>query len=151
MQGTRPPPHLTTQVPVALPRIRMTRHPSAKLVGFPKLVSDYGATFFRDALARFIVSRNQPELTHAQVERQLSSVFFPFSSVATYHKVKFRVADPHSVAAPGSEVQDVIHARPARFNKHNSLLPGRFDTVLVRVDGTRPDIQRTLSPFRVST
>ena len=150
-QGNLPPPCLPARVPVALPRIRMTRHPSAKSVGFPKLVSDYGATFFRDALARFIVSRNQPELTHAQVEGQLGGVFFPFASVPTYHKVKFRVADPHSVAAPGSEVQDVVHARPARYNKHNNLLPGRFDTALVRVDGTRSDIQRMLSSLKVST
>ncbi|PIL36324.1 hypothetical protein GSI_00012 [Ganoderma sinense ZZ0214-1] len=129
-----------------LPRIRMTRHPSAKSVTFTRLVGEYGATFFRDALARFVVSRNQPQLTHAQVERQLGTVFFPFASVPTYHKIKFRVADPQSVSAPGTEVQDVVHARPARLNKYGSLLPGQFDTALVRIDSARSDIQR----FRVA-
>ena len=78
---------------------------------------------------------------HAQVERRLGSFFFPFSSVPTFHKIKFNVADPHSVAVPGSYVQDVIHARPSRLNKYGDELPGRFDTVLVCVDSTQSDIK----------
>ncbi|KAI0681718.1 hypothetical protein C8T65DRAFT_751357 [Cerioporus squamosus] len=110
----------------------MTRHPSAS-VKLEDLAPKYGATFFRDALTRFVVKQNSPELTAAQQERASASVYLNFNKVGAYHKVKFTLDDPHEFALPSSETKDVIHVRPVRKNKHGDELPGRFDTALTRV------------------
>ena len=112
-------------------RIELARHPSA-VVKLMDLPSKYGATFIRDALARYVVATNQPTLTPAQVEAASAGIFFKFSKVHTFHKVKFWLADPHGIATEGLESRDVIHVRPESKNKHGNVVPGRFDTVLVR-------------------
>ena len=60
-------------------------------------------------------------------------MYFNFSKIGAYHKVKFWVSDPHGLAVPGSEMRDVVHVRPGRKNKYGTEIPGRFDTALVRV------------------
>ncbi|KAI0703890.1 hypothetical protein C8T65DRAFT_810535 [Cerioporus squamosus] len=117
-------------------RIEMTRHPSVKAVKIADLPTRYGATYFRDALSRFVVQRNHPEFTPAQQERAAASVYLNFHKIPAYHKVKLWLDDPHSFALPGSELRDVIHSRPTRQNKHGHVLPGRFDTALVRNSGS---------------
>lgn len=112
-------------------RIEMTRHPSSN-VKIAQLSSQHGATFFRDALTRFIVSQNHPLMTPAEIERASASVYLPFSSIPVYHKIKVWVQDPHDVAAPDSKTRDVIHVRPARLDKYSNSIPARFDTALVR-------------------
>lgn len=113
-------------------RIEITRHPSVCAVRLAQLPSKYGATYFRDALARFVVSVNHPDLSPAEVEKESASIFFPFNTVSAFHKIKFWVQDPHGLSLPGSEIRDVIHVTPARKNKHGAVIPGRFDTALVR-------------------
>lgn len=141
---SRPPTHTLARVgrppePTDKPRTRieMTRHPSVRAVKIVQLPEQYGTTFFRDALARFVVAHNNPSWTSAEIERASAGVYFRFSSVAVYHKVKFWIPDPHGLALPGSEMRDVIHARPMRKNKHGSDVPGRFDTALVRLTAGR--------------
>ena len=116
-------------------RIQMTRHPSVKGVKFPQLVSTYGATFFRDALSRFVVEHNHPQLTRHQVEQQASKIYFEFFSVPVFHKIKIHVSDGEGLGLQDTEMHDTVHVRAARKNKYDDPIPGRFDTVLVRVDG----------------
>lgn len=115
-----------------VPRIIMTRHPSAKAVSFDDVVSQYGAPFFRDALARFVVSRNDPTLSPAQVELASGSVYFGFRKVPVYHKIKFTIEDVLGLGTSRSIVEDVAHVRPARKGKYGADVAARHDTVLVR-------------------
>lgn len=120
-------------------RIEMTRNPTLRAVTLNTLRSRYGATFFRDALARYVVRVNNPQFNDAQVERSSASVYFNFRTVPVYHKVKFWISDPHGLAALDSETRDVVHVRPARKDKYGNDIPGRFDTALVRLlDGDLP-------------
>ncbi|RPD62619.1 hypothetical protein L226DRAFT_458001 [Lentinus tigrinus ALCF2SS1-7] len=113
-------------------RIDLTRHPSAT-VPLDQLQVKYGATYFRDALSRFVVRRNSPHLTPAQQERASASIYLNFQKISVYHKIKFWVPDPDGVALPGTERRDVIHIRPVHKNKYGDDIAGRFDTALVRM------------------
>lgn len=110
----------------------MTRHPSVKAVTFETLISQYGATFFRDALTRFVVIRNQPTLTPAQVELASGSVYFNFRAVPVYHKIKFTIEDILGLGTSRASIEDVAHVRPARKGKYDIDVAARHDTVLVR-------------------
>ncbi|KAJ6608216.1 hypothetical protein B0H10DRAFT_2166622 [Mycena sp. CBHHK59/15] len=88
---------------------QMTKHPTLKSVWLACLVTDYGVTFFRDALARYVVHLNHPELSHTQVEGNSQDLTFAFNSVPVYHRIKFTTPDPYTARE----------------------LPARFDTALV--------------------
>ncbi|KAL7279498.1 hypothetical protein ACG7TL_007345 [Trametes sanguinea] len=103
-----------------------------KAVSFTDLASKYGAMFFRDALARFVVETKNPLLNAAQVELASGAVFFDFRSVPVFHKAKFIIDDQQGLGTVNFDVKDVAHARPAREDKYNHPVPARFDTVLVR-------------------
>ncbi|KAH9847806.1 hypothetical protein C2E23DRAFT_740945, partial [Lenzites betulinus] len=109
----------------------MTRHPSAKGILISRLITEYGATYIRDALARFLVKHNRPELTSAQAERAASAFFIPFNTVSVFHKIKFKLGDVQDFLDRSVQPTDVIHARPARKDKYGKHVPGRFDTALV--------------------
>lgn len=108
--------------------LKMTKHPTKDAVPFSKLETEYGAKFFRDALARYVVKLNDPGLRPANVEDEASHLSFPFRTVPVYHKVKFVGSDP-------SVTLDAVHIKPAGQNKRGQIIPARFDTVLVN-DGT---------------
>lgn len=130
----QPPTMLSGAVQVpAVPRIHISRYPSAKAVKLEDIKVRYGATHFRDALSRFVVDVNQPGLTRQQAERAASRIFFSFQAVPVYHKVKIAVEDPDGLAAPGEMTRDVIHAAAARNKRGGGQLQGRFDTALIRV------------------
>lgn len=96
-------------------------------VSMDKIVTDYGATFFRDALARYIVGSTTPSLTtRGQVEHAAGNIIFPFQKVPVFHKIKF--VDVHTTSTV-----DCIHVRSARYDKYGKIIPARFDTVLVKV------------------
>lgn len=111
---------------------RMTKTPSAKAVSFDSLVTDYGAAYFRDALARYVVTCRDPSLSsHAEIERRSARIYFRFSSVQVFHKIKFEIVDISS-SEGSSCLLDVAHVKPASKDKRSKTVPGRFDTVLVR-------------------
>ena len=60
----------------------MTRNPTLRAVKLDVLRVRYGATFFRDALARYVVKTNNPQMTQGQVERASASVYFNFRAVS---------------------------------------------------------------------
>ena len=137
------------------PRIEMTRHPTVNSVPLTTVTSAYGAKFFRDALARYVVQKNNPAFTDAQVERHSASVHIPMQKVPVFHKVKFWVSDPHGLAAAGTETRDVVHARPGRKSKYDDDLPARFDTALVRNLNEQPSpdqrgVHRTFDSYKAT-
>ncbi|KAJ7707896.1 hypothetical protein B0H16DRAFT_1746444 [Mycena metata] len=112
-------------------QLKMTKHPTLKSVRISRLVSDYGATLFRDALARYVVHLNNPELSVLQVEQMSQDLSFPFNSVPVYHRIKFTTHDPYSAPGLPDSVVDSIHVQPGKTLKNGGDLPARFDTALV--------------------
>ncbi|KAH9846211.1 hypothetical protein C2E23DRAFT_602675 [Lenzites betulinus] len=130
------------------PRISMTRHPSVKAVRFDHVVCDYGASYFRDALTRFVTEKNSPGMTMQQVELASGGVYFDFAAVPTYHKIKLMLNDSQGLGVTHAEPQDVVHVRPARRGKYDTEVPGRFDTVLIRAHD--PEDAHAIRGFRVA-
>ncbi|KAI0634264.1 hypothetical protein C8Q77DRAFT_1072903 [Trametes polyzona] len=152
-QGALPPANLhdvqQTQTAAVAPRgarllpttagpawtvIKITKWPSIKALSFDDAAHRYGATYLRDALARFVVSYNDPSLTPTEVERKSLSVFLPFNKVQGFHKLKFVLDDAQALGIM-EELNDAAHARPPRKDTQGRMVPGRFDTILVN-DGT---------------
>lgn len=108
----------------------MTKHPLRVNVPFEDLVSKYGATYIRDALARYIAEHNNPHATRSQIEADAADINFPIRGLSVYHKAKFWLG--HSEHHPlSSNEYDVAHARPGRLNALQQDVPGQFDPVLV--------------------
>ncbi|KAI0816851.1 hypothetical protein BC628DRAFT_1479638 [Trametes gibbosa] len=132
---------LPTRAPAARPpkprmaQVQLTRHPSAKGVEFEDAVARYGATYFRDALTRFVVKTRHPDFSPAQVERASASIYFSFRTISAFHKLKFWIEDESGLTIDTTDsAADAAHAHPARVGKHGKDIPGRFDTVLVKAD-----------------
>ncbi|KAG1731873.1 hypothetical protein EDD22DRAFT_788370 [Suillus occidentalis] len=111
--------------------LKMTKHPSAKAVSVPTLISDYGTTYFQEALARYIAELQNPNevFTRQRLENVAAGIHLPFHSVPVYHKIKWLSTDALGHGDPLVTV-DSIHAKPQR-----DVVPARFDTVLIN-DGT---------------
>ncbi|KAG1882873.1 hypothetical protein F4604DRAFT_1984324 [Suillus subluteus] len=88
------------------------------------------ATFFTAALARYVVGRNQPGLSAAQLEREAAHIILPFDAVATFHRIKFHAIDARGFRDSSSTV-DSVHSQPSRKDKRGHTIPACFDTVLV--------------------
>ncbi|KAI9068635.1 hypothetical protein FKP32DRAFT_1561245 [Trametes sanguinea] len=112
----------------------IAKNPSVKAVSFDAAVTRYAASFFRDALARFVIQYRQPDLSWRQIERASASVYFNFRSVPSFHKIKYLLDDVQGFGL-AEQHRDVVHARPARQDSRGRPVPARFDTVLVN-DGT---------------
>jgi hypothetical protein len=109
--------------------IKMARQPTTFAVSIDALASDYGATYFRDAFARYVVGWKNPEFNRSRIERESLNINIPFVNVSVYHRIKF-------VDAGEDNIVDTIHVQPPRKTACGRDHPGRFDTALVRVDGT---------------
>jgi hypothetical protein len=111
--------------------LKMPRHPSVCSVPLESLITNYGATYIREALARFVIATNHPDWTRRQVEDTALDVFLPFRALPVFHKIKFV-----TMCHDNLEVVDSIHVRPARRHARQSqAVPGRFDTALICVGG----------------
>ncbi|CDO76892.1 hypothetical protein BN946_scf184903.g13 [Trametes cinnabarina] len=115
-------------------RFEIAQNPSVKAITFEDAAQRYGATWFRDALARFVVQYRQPELTWRQIERTSATIYFNFRSVPAFHKIKFLLDNIQGFGIT-EQHRDVVHARPARRDSRDRPVPARFDTVVVN-DGT---------------
>lgn len=87
---------------------------------------EYGATFFRDALARYVAQSTNLALNRTQVEHAASNIMFPFQKVPVFHKIKL-------VDSENASTVDSIHVRPARHDKYGKIVPSRFDTCLIKI------------------
>ncbi|KAH9016036.1 hypothetical protein EDB85DRAFT_1875359 [Lactarius pseudohatsudake] len=111
--------------PEPVPRtIQMTLHPSQKVVSFDTLADKYRALDFQDALADFIARINHPQASATALRALADDTLLPFRSVPVYHKIKF-------VSSHGSEIVDVVHARPEQRDARGRVIPSHFDTVIV--------------------
>jgi hypothetical protein len=101
-------------------------------------VGKYGATFFREAVRRYIVLKKHsgPRLTPHQLEQQILFTDLPFTAVPVYHKLKFIALTESSQNE--YVTLDAIQARPKRQSKKGTELPSRFDIALLDV-GSRTD------------
>jgi hypothetical protein len=117
------------------------KHPSAKAISIDKLVEDYGATYFWEALAHYIT-----QLSHANDPIPLRSqaldvfaqdVHFPFQTLPVFHRIKWLSVDArgHSNA---TATLDSVHARP-QASSGSGLWPHCSDTALVNISGN-PDV-----------
>ncbi|KAF8320234.1 hypothetical protein F5887DRAFT_905168, partial [Amanita rubescens] len=130
-----------------IPKLRPSRHvtmakePSKYSVPLDSIVNDYGATYLRDALARFIVQTNSPYLTRAQVEQRSLYTFLPFLALPVFHRIKFRDAN--------NVIIDAIHVQPARKDKQGRFVPARFDTALVN-SSDEASLNKNIHDYRVA-
>ena len=112
--------------------MKMTSHPSINRVLFEHVETTYRARFFVDALCHFVANLQQPGITGMQLERAAYSVVLPFYAVSVFHKIKF-----HSIDGLGHKVKDktvnAIHCHPDQCDIRGKIVPGRYDTALVKV------------------
>ncbi|KAG2085840.1 hypothetical protein BD769DRAFT_1374013 [Suillus cothurnatus] len=130
-------PHHPSPRPASLSFDRtqtLAKHPSAKAVSFHTLISDYGATYFREALTHYIIQQNHLDesLSRSRLEALAANVHLPFHSVAVYHKIKWLSVDTRGHGDPLATV-DSVHVMPCRTSacQKNDALPARFDTALI--------------------
>lgn len=97
----------------------MTKQPSVSRVPLDILEANYGASNFRAALARFIVSTNAPDLTRNQLENEIHNIDLPWR-LPVWHRIKFVHEDPFNGL---SSTIDSIHIQPAREDTHQRPIP----------------------------
>ena len=108
---------------------KMPKHPSVSAVPLEVLVRDYCTPYLCEALARFVVTTNHPDWTHRQVEEAALDIVLPFRKLPVFHRMKFVCKIDEAMV-----VVDSIHVSCVRKKKKQGrLLPGRFDTALVRI------------------
>ncbi|KAJ3989298.1 hypothetical protein F5890DRAFT_1570502 [Lentinula detonsa] len=110
--------------------LKMAKHPSVYSVKTVDVVQRYGATFFKAALARFVVQLKDPNLSGARLDDAAEGLFLGVSHVSVYHRIKYIHQDSFTGIL---STADSIHVQPARDGKHGRSIPGRFDTALVRI------------------
>ncbi|KAG1895817.1 uncharacterized protein F5891DRAFT_1130501 [Suillus fuscotomentosus] len=113
-------------------------HLSVKSVPIQKLVMEYGATYFREALARYVAQLHHPHeaTTRHRLEDLAATIHLPFRTLPVYHVVKWRSVDPQGHSDLCVTV-DSVHVKPRRVatSQTGTDVPARFDTVLIN-DGT---------------
>ncbi|KAF9037045.1 hypothetical protein BJ165DRAFT_1353776 [Panaeolus papilionaceus] len=141
------PLHIAKPLPSLIPerRLRMTVKPTRSLVSLLDIEHEYGAVDFVYALRRYVAGYRHPGLTNAQLERETRSIHLPFQKVPVFHRIKFVSFDMHALNPLDESTVDSIHVEPEHEDQYGKTIPGRFDTVLVRVkqeseSGDIPDL-----------
>ncbi|KAG1763892.1 hypothetical protein EV702DRAFT_1018819 [Suillus placidus] len=129
----------------------MPKHPTAKAVTIDRLVDDYGATFFREALARYITQLRHAEDPNPLHERALEilarDIHFPFRTLPVFHKIKWVSVDSRG-HGDATVTLDSVHVRPQR-RSGSGLLPRRSDTVLVNLGVNTEVVSAGIEALRV--
>jgi hypothetical protein len=117
-------------------RIKMPKHPTVKAVPLNSIISNYGATFFHDALAHYIAqARNVDQnLTRAQIEHDIQQITLPFQTLPVFQTIKFTTPD-YSSDSRDDIIIDSVHVKPSQHDGHGNVIPACFDTMLVN-DGS---------------
>ncbi|KAJ7782081.1 hypothetical protein B0H14DRAFT_3585698 [Mycena olivaceomarginata] len=105
--------------------------PPPPAVKFTTLETAYGATFFRDALSRYILQLSDPALSRSQIERESASFEVPFNAIPVFQNIKFTTSDPYGTGGLTENIVDSIHVHPTKILANGSQIPARFDTALV--------------------
>lgn len=88
-------------------RIEMTQHATVQAVQLQDLQSQYGATFFRNALACFVAEWKYPTLTRTAIEQASGGIFFHFQTIPVFHKIKLWLEDVRTVPNVYGTEQDL--------------------------------------------
>ncbi|KAJ3713720.1 hypothetical protein DFJ43DRAFT_1134924 [Lentinula guzmanii] len=143
-QAGQHPPLRTHWIPPGLNTTRiqkLTKNPSIYRVSVENVIQHYGATFFKAALARYVVQLTQPHLTGPRLDDEASGMFLGVSHVSVYHRIKYL---QHDFFTGVSSTADSIHIRPAQLGKDGKMVPGRFDTALVCISDSEKPLKLTL-------
>lgn len=127
--------HVQKPLPSLIPqrRLHMTKHPTLRAVPLNKLRTNYGTTLFADALRRFVAQYQHPTAAPAYVKALAPTIHIPAYSFPVYHRLKFVSYDVYRQNPLWESVVDSLHVEPARRDKYNKVVPGRFDTAMIRV------------------
>ncbi|KAG1847683.1 hypothetical protein DFJ58DRAFT_717167 [Suillus subalutaceus] len=116
----------------------LTKHLSVKGVPIQKLVTEYGATYFREVLARYVAQLHHPHeaTTRRRLEDLAATIHLPFRTLPVYHIIKWRSVDALGHGDLCITV-DSAHVKPRRVatSQTDTDVPAQFDTVLIN-DGT---------------
>ncbi|KAG2124582.1 hypothetical protein BD769DRAFT_1628787 [Suillus cothurnatus] len=127
----------------------MTKHPSTKAVSIQKLVEDYGATHFCEALACYIACHSQSDhpapLQNQALDHLAGNICFPFHSLPVFHKIKWCSID--TGGHTGHVTLDSAHAKPQQ-KLGSCLIDRQSDTVLVSLH--KDSVTNDLEGFCIS-
>ncbi|KAJ3520504.1 hypothetical protein NMY22_g12728 [Coprinellus aureogranulatus] len=112
--------------------LKMAITPNARGVTFQEIERNYGAQDFEWILARFLVRCEHPDWSQRRIDELASTLHIPFSKLALFHRIKFVTSDPYALDPDAESTADSIHAEPSQTDKYGRLVPGRFDTALIR-------------------
>ncbi|KAG1772876.1 hypothetical protein EV702DRAFT_1181229 [Suillus placidus] len=116
----------------------LTKHPSVKGVPIQKLVTEYGAMYFCEVLARYVAQLRHPHeaTTHRYLEDLAATIHLPFRTLPVYHIIKWQSVDAQGHGDLCVTV-DSAHVKPRRVatSQTGTDVPARFDTMLIN-DGT---------------
>jgi hypothetical protein len=139
------PPVRSFQPRLVFPReLQMAKHPSAKGVSIDMLIDIYGATFFRDALARYTAITTNPNASRSEINRFTEAFHLPITKFPVFYKIKFTSARRFESE---TRTVDAVHVRPARRDTKGRLIGARFDTAIVN-DGTGEAVGMTGTLFK---
>nr|GAT45202.1 predicted protein [Mycena chlorophos] len=135
LDGCPPPPIIRNLNPGIIyeRKLVMVKHPTRKSVKITSLQRDYGATYFVEALRRYVALMNEPTLTRTQLETAAGDVTVRFSALPVFHRIKYTTSDPYALKGPTDVIADSIHVQPASIAKNGDGVPARFDTALVNI------------------
>lgn len=94
-----------------------------------------------------MVQLKQPDLSGARLDDAASGLFLGVSHISAYHRIKYIRQDSFTGV---SSTADSIHVQPARKGKYGHSVPGRFDTVLVRVSDSTGPLEISQGKFKIS-
>ncbi|KAG0695861.1 hypothetical protein DFH29DRAFT_1005042 [Suillus ampliporus] len=127
------------------------KHPTAKAISIDKLVEDYGATYFHEALACYITQLSHAEDPIPLHDRALDvlacDIHFPFRTLPVFHKIKWLSVDARG-HGDATVTLDSVHARPQQ-RSGSGLLPRHSDTVLVNLGANTEAISAGIEAFHV--
>ena len=126
------PPPLSEPPPTThRAHVQMTREPVAR-VSLDKVVSDYGARDFYNALAKFLAHHENPNTSHQALQSIASRLRLDFDHIFVFHKIKLWIQDPQG-CVDTVDIPDVVHSRCKTTTRTGRQLSARFDTALIDV------------------
>ncbi|PPR01107.1 hypothetical protein CVT24_000403 [Panaeolus cyanescens] len=124
----KPPPSLIPQR-----RLHMSMYPSTTAVSLDTLSTTYGATAIVTAIARYVIKLQQPTITNRDLTLQAEDFHIPFQKLPVFHRIKFVSNDVYSLTPLKDIVVDSIHIDPPVETNDGRVIPGRFDTALIKL------------------